>query len=135
MFHNILAVPAFLFFDSKSQANFAFTCCSTHNKIQYGSKLATFTNFFLQCICKDGIESWTHSLPILYHFMSLMSLIAKRTVQQVVGIVDIWDICPKISLYNSLAALIRHSQAQKCLQINPKPFQQVVMNFKNFLFS
>ena len=29
----------------------------------------------------------------------------------------------------SLAVLARHSQAQECLQINPKPFQQVVMNF------
>jgi len=30
-------------------------------------------------------------------------------------------------LFKSLAALVRHSQAQKCLKINPKPFQQVVM--------
>jgi len=29
-------------------------------------------------------------------------------------------------LCNSLAALVRHSQAQKCLQIKPKPFQQVM---------
>jgi len=28
---------------------------------------------------------------------------------------------------SSLAVLLRHSQAQKCLQINPKSFQQVVI--------
>ena len=32
-------------------------------------------------------------------------------------------------LYNRLVVLVRHSQAQKCLQINAKPFQQVVMKF------
>ena len=35
-------------------------------------------------------------------------------------------------LYNSLKALIRHCRPQKCLQINPEPFQQVVMNFLKF---
>jgi len=31
--------------------------------------------------------------------------------------------------FNSLAVLFRYSQAQKCLQINPNPFQQVAMEF------
>ena len=38
-------------------------------------------------------------------------------------------------LHNSLAILVRHSQAQKCLQSDPKPFQQVSTEFKNFLFN
>ena len=30
-------------------------------------------------------------------------------------------------LFNSLTVLVRHSGARKCLQINPKLFQQVVV--------
>jgi len=37
-------------------------------------------------------------------------------------------------LFDSLAVLVRHSQAQKCFQINPKPFQQVVMKFLKFSY-
>ena len=33
-------------------------------------------------------------------------------------------------LHNSLAVLVTHSQAQKCLQSDPKPFQQPSMEFK-----
>ena len=48
---------------------------------------------------------------------------------------EVWDFEPKnitqkpVShfLFNSLAALVRHSQAQKCLKINPKPFKQAAM--------
>jgi len=35
----------------------------------------------------------------------------------------------KPSFYHSLEALIRHCRSQKYLQINPEPFQQVVMKF------
>jgi len=35
-------------------------------------------------------------------------------------------------LFNYLAVLIRHSQAQKCLQINAKLFQQVAKKFSKF---
>ena len=31
--------------------------------------------------------------------------------------------------FSSLAVLVKHSLAKKCLQINPKPFQQIVMEF------
>jgi len=52
-------------------------------------------------------------------------------------IMEVWGFQPKNIirkpashfLFNSLAVLVRYSQAQKCLQINPKPFQQVVMKF------
>ena len=33
-------------------------------------------------------------------------------------------------LHNNLAVLVRYSQAQKCLQSDPKPFQQVSMEIK-----
>ena len=39
---------------------------------------------------------------------------------------------PKPALYllcDSLRVLVRHSQAQKYLQINPKPFHLIVMKF------
>ena len=36
---------------------------------------------------------------------------------------------PKTSLKFNLAVLVRYNQAQKCLQSNPKPFQQVSMEF------
>ena len=35
-------------------------------------------------------------------------------------------------LHNSLAVLVRHSHAQKCLQSDPKAFQQVSMEFEKF---
>jgi len=52
-------------------------------------------------------------------------------------IMKVWGFLPKTItqkpashfLYNSLAVLVRHRQAQKCLQINPKPFKQVSMEF------
>ena len=52
------------------------------------------------------------------------------------GIMEVYGFQPKISakepasylLFNSLGVLLRHSHAQ-CLQINPKPFQQVVIKF------
>ena len=52
------------------------------------------------------------------------------------GIMKNWkfptkNITLKPSLHDSLAALVRHSQAQKCIQTNPKPFQKV-MEFKIF---
>ena len=35
----------------------------------------------------------------------------------------------KYLLCDSMAALVRHNQAQKCLQINSKPLHQVAMKF------
>ena len=40
-----------------------------------------------------------------------------------------------VSLHDSLAALVRHSQAQKCLQNNSKPFQKFLRNFKTILLT
>jgi len=41
----------------------------------------------------------------------------------------------KCLLCDSIAALVRHSQAQKCLQINSKLLQLVAMKFlKKFLY-
>jgi len=54
------------------------------------------------------------------------------------------DFDPKLSpqnqldiyvLSDTLGVLVRLSQAQKCLQINPKPFHSIIINFKNFVFS
>ena len=36
-------------------------------------------------------------------------------------------------ILHSETVLVRHSQAQKCLQINPKPFHQIFMKFLKFL--
>ena len=38
-------------------------------------------------------------------------------------------------LFNRLAVLVRHSQAQKYLQINLKPFQQAAMKLLKFPFN
>ena len=54
---------------------------------------------------------------------------------------EVWGFQPKninknqshISFPTVLAMLVRHSQAQKCLQINPKPFQQVIEFLKSRL--
>jgi len=40
-----------------------------------------------------------------------------------------------IFLHSSLGVLVRLSQARKYLQSDPKPFQKVLWNFKNFLFN
>ena len=53
----------------------------------------------------------------------------------ILGIVEVWGFHPNNItqkpashfLFNNMAVLVRHSQAQKCLQINPKPLQQVAM--------
>jgi len=37
-------------------------------------------------------------------------------------------------LFDSLGALVGHSQAQRCLQINSKPLHQVVMEFLKFSY-
>jgi len=45
----------------------------------------------------------------------------------IVGIMEVWGFCPKISSKNQLYiyySIVWHNQAQKCLQINPKPFHQ-----------
>ena len=53
----------------------------------------------------------------------------------------VWSFLPKNSIYkpakyllnDSMAALVWHSQAQKCLQINSKPLHYVAMKFYKFL--
>ena len=55
----------------------------------------------------------------------------------------VWGFLPKNPTYkpakhllwDSMAALVRHNQAQKCLQINSKLLHKVAMKFKNFLFN
>ena len=86
---------------------------------------STLSSFLHGSICK----ACTVVYPDLF--------LSCSTVVTVLGIMEVWSFQPKNItqkptsrfLFNSLAALIRHSQAQKCLQINPKPFQQVVMKF------
>jgi len=60
----------------------------------------------------------------------------------ILGIMEVWDFQPinitqnpaSHFLFNSLAVLVTLSQAQTCLQFSPKPFQQFMKFYKNFLF-
>ena len=54
----------------------------------------------------------------MHDLMIKISLFNKNTFRQ------------GISLHDNLAVLVRHSQAQQCLQTNSKPFQKLSMEFK-----
>ena len=60
------------------------------------------------------------------HSISFSTVISNNFI---FGIMEVWGFQYPNQPHISFAVLARHSQAQKCLQINPKPLQQVVMNF------
>ena len=112
---------------------------SSQGHSQSSSKRAGFFSSSLKSLllCGFTVTVYNHSLRIPYLYKISINIIIQYGSNCILGIVEVWgfqsiNIAQKPAsnfLFNSLAALVRHSQAQKCLQINSKFFQQVVMKF------
>ena len=107
----------------------AYICRYSSRPLIPNSAAATVWNVGINCPLE---YLQVYRLPLMFlYFLSYYS-----TIVLYIGINKVWGFLPKNPtkksakyLLSDSMTLVRHSQAQKCLQINSKPLYWVVMKF------